>query len=30
MNWRIVMIVLTCRKVHMSASYTMLVPFLPM
>lgn len=30
MNWRIVMIVLTCSTVLMSASYTMLVPFLPM
>ena len=30
MNWRIVLAVLTCSTVLMSASYTMLIPFLPM
>ena len=30
MNWRVVLAVLTCSTVLMSASYTMLVPFLPM
>lgn len=30
MNWKIVLAVLTCSTVLMSASYTMLVPFLPM
>lgn len=30
MNWRVVLAVLTCSTVLMSASYTMLIPFLPM
>ncbi|MGN1209256.1 MAG: MFS transporter, partial [Duodenibacillus sp.] len=30
MNWKLVLAVLTCSTVLMSASYTMLVPFLPM
>ena len=29
-NWRVVLAVLTCSTVLMSASYTMLIPFLPM
>lgn len=30
MNWKAVLIILTCSVVLMSASYTMLIPFLPM
>ena len=30
MNWKAVLAILTCNVVLMSASYTMLIPFLPM
>ena len=30
MNWKFCLAILTCNVVFMSASYTMLVPFLPM
>lgn len=30
MNWKIVLIILSCNVLFMSASYTMLIPFLPM
>lgn len=30
MNWKAVLVILTCNVVLMSASYTMLIPFLPM
>ncbi len=30
MNWKVVLAILTCNIVFMSASYTMLIPFLPM
>lgn len=30
MNWKVVLAILTCNILFMSASYTMLVPFLPM
>ncbi len=30
MNWKVVLSILTCNVVLMSASYTMLIPFLPM
>jgi DHA1 family multidrug resistance protein-like MFS transporter len=30
MNWKICLAILTCNVVFMSASYTMLVPFLPL
>ena len=30
MSWKVVLAILTCNVVLMSASYTMLIPFLPM
>ncbi len=30
MNWKVILAILTCNVVFMSASYTMLIPFLPM
>ena len=30
MNWKTVLAILSCNIVFMSASYTMLIPFLPM
>lgn len=30
MNWKIVLLILSCNVLFMSASYTMLIPFLPM
>ena len=30
MNWKVVLALLTCNVLFMSASYTMIIPFLPM
>ncbi len=30
MNWKVVLAIISCNIVFMSASYTMLIPFLPM
>ena len=30
MNWKVVLVLLTCNVLFMSASYTMIIPFLPM
>lgn len=30
MNWKVILAILTCNVIFMSASYTMLIPFLPM
>ena len=30
MNWKVVLAIMTCNVVLMSASYTMLIPFLPL
>ena len=30
MNWKVVLALMTCNVVLMSASYTMLIPFLPL
>ena len=30
MNWKVILALLTCNVLFMSASYTMIIPFLPM